>query len=101
MDDPLKISILIRRPDRPLISALLTPHLYLYPDCLFFHKRFLNLAVFKEDLTRAFEEFDTDALYDTLTVISQLFAANPQKAAPDYGRSLQHFISGSLSSSGR
>ena len=42
-------------------------------------KNAFNLSVFKEDLTRAFEEFDTDALYDTLTAISQLFAANPQR----------------------
>lgn len=31
VDDPLKISISYQEPDRPLISALLTPHLYLLP----------------------------------------------------------------------
>lgn len=36
-----------------------------------------NLAVFKNAITQAFEEFDTDVLYDTLTQITELFAAYP------------------------
>ena len=38
-----------------------------------------NIALFKNALTRAFEEFDTDALYSTLTEIGELFTANPQR----------------------
>lgn len=37
-----------------------------------------NIALFKNALTRAFEEFDTDALYNTLSEIGELFAANPK-----------------------
>ena len=80
MDDPLKISISYQEarqafnlcsPDAPFVPFNQTASSSIRDS--------FNLAVFKEDLTRAFEEFDTDALYDTLTVISQLFAANPQK----------------------
>ena len=38
-----------------------------------------NISVFKSELTRAFEEFDTDALNDTLTQISDLFARQPMR----------------------
>ena len=80
VDDPLKISISYQEarqafnlcsPDAPFVPFTQTASSSIRDS--------FNLAVFKEDLTRAFEEFDTDALYDTLTVISQLFAANPQK----------------------
>lgn len=36
-----------------------------------------NIALFKNALTRAFEEFDTDVLYQTLTEIMELFSSNP------------------------
>lgn len=42
-------------------------------------KNAFNIAVFKNDITRAFEEFDTDVLYDTLTQIIELFKANPAR----------------------
>ncbi len=38
-----------------------------------------NISVFKSELTRAFEEFDTDALNDTLSQISDLFARQPMR----------------------
>lgn len=38
-----------------------------------------NISLFKNDLTRAFEEFDTDVLYDTLTQITELFAQQPMR----------------------
>ena len=41
-----------------------------------FHNTF-NLAVFKNAITQAFEEFDTDVLYDTLTQITELFSTYP------------------------
>ncbi|MCI9161799.1 MAG: AraC family transcriptional regulator [Lachnospiraceae bacterium] len=37
-----------------------------------------NITVFKNALTRAFEEFDTDVLYNTLAEISELFLTYPQ-----------------------
>lgn len=38
-----------------------------------------NIAIFKNALTQAFEEFDTDVLYSTLTEITELFSTNPQR----------------------
>ena len=38
-----------------------------------------NMSLFKNDLTRAFEEFDTDVLHDTLTQITELFAQQPMR----------------------
>ncbi len=46
------------------------------PDSL---KNSFNITIFKNDLTRAFEEFDTDILYDTLTEIIKLFFAHPMR----------------------
>lgn len=40
-------------------------------------KNSFNIAVFKNDLTKAFEEFDSKILYDTLTQIIELFRSNP------------------------
>lgn len=42
-------------------------------------KSSFNIALFRTPLTQAFEEFDTDVLYQTLTEISDLFAANSQR----------------------
>lgn len=36
-----------------------------------------NISVFKDSLTRAYEEYDSDVLYDTLKQITDLFSANP------------------------
>ncbi|MEY8354858.1 response regulator [Lachnospiraceae bacterium 54-53] len=36
-----------------------------------------NISVFKRDITKAFNEFDTDVLYRTLTEIIELFGAHP------------------------
>lgn len=36
-----------------------------------------NIALFKNALTQAFEEFDTDVLYDTISEIINLFASHP------------------------
>lgn len=38
-----------------------------------------NIAVFRESITKAFDEFDTDVLYDILTEIGELFISNPSK----------------------
>ena len=42
-------------------------------------KNSFNITMFKSDLTRGLEEFDTDVLYHTLTEITELFAMNPQR----------------------
>ena len=44
------------------------------PDSI---KNSFNITLFKNDLIRAFEEFDTGVLYDTLTQIIDLFCSNP------------------------
>lgn len=38
-----------------------------------------NIAVFKDNLTKAFEEFDTDVLYSTITQITELFSSHPMR----------------------
>ena len=38
-----------------------------------------NMAVFKGSLTKAFEEFDTDALYSTISQIMELFSSHPMR----------------------
>ncbi len=40
-------------------------------------KNAFNIAVFKNDITKAFDEFDTDVLYRTLSEIIELFKAHP------------------------
>lgn len=53
------------------------------PIVLFSHddtqsmKNAFNIAVFKNDITKAFDEFDTDVLYRTLSEIIELFRAHP------------------------
>lgn len=38
-----------------------------------------NIALFRNALTQAFEEFDTDVLHRTLTEITELFSSNPNR----------------------
>lgn len=38
-----------------------------------------NLSLFKRDIIRSFEEFDTDVLFNTLTNIIALFSAHPNR----------------------
>lgn len=40
-------------------------------------KNAFNLSLFKTQITRAFEEFDTDVLYETITEIIELYKAYP------------------------
>ena len=42
-------------------------------------KNSFNISVFKNDITQAFEEFDTDILYRTLTQMMEVFASNPMR----------------------
>lgn len=41
------------------------------------HKNFFNIALFKNDITRAFEEFDTEVLFHTMTELTEIFSTNP------------------------
>lgn len=38
-----------------------------------------NISVFKGEITKAFNEFDTDVLYNTMTEIIELFEAHPMR----------------------
>lgn len=38
-----------------------------------------NISVFKSEITKAFNEFDTDVLYQTLTEIIELFESHPMR----------------------
>ena len=80
VDDPLKISASYQEArqafnladrDNPVV-----PFSRITEDS---YKNAFNIALFKNSLTRAFEEFDTDILYRTLTEITELFASNPQR----------------------
>lgn len=80
VDDPLKISAsyqesrqafnLADRTDPVVPFSRITDNVY---------KNAFNIALFKSSLTQAFEEFDTDVLYQTLTEINDLFSSNPQR----------------------
>lgn len=41
------------------------------------YKNSFNISLFKNDITKAFEEFDTDVLYLTLSEIMEIFTTNP------------------------
>lgn len=80
VDDPLKISSSYQEARQAfnLTSQAdpVIPFSRITEDSM---KNSFNITVFKGALTQAFEEFDTDVLYRTLTEISDLFTANPQK----------------------
>ncbi len=40
-------------------------------------KNIFNISVFRDELVKAFEEFDADSLHETLTGIIELFSAHP------------------------
>lgn len=41
------------------------------------YRNSFNISLFRNDITKAFEEFDTDVLYQTFTDMMNLFASNP------------------------
>lgn len=41
------------------------------------YRNSFNISLFKNDITKAFEEFDTDILYHALTEIMEIFTTNP------------------------
>lgn len=80
VDDPLKISSSYQEARQAfnLTSQAdpVIPFSRITEDSI---KSTFNITVLKGALTQAFEEFDTDVLYSTLTEISNLFISNPQK----------------------
>lgn len=78
VDDPLKISGSYQEARQAFNlsepSASLVPFYKVTEDS---YKNSFNISLFKSALTRAFEEFDTDVLYETLTEITDLFLSHP------------------------
>ncbi len=78
VDSPLKISDSYQDARVAFTSATLEDPFRDYdqvkPEDI---KNSFNITLFKNDLTKAFEEFDTGILYDTLTQIIELFRSNP------------------------
>lgn len=79
VDDPLKISASYQEARQAFnLTNRQSPVVFFSRSEQNLSRSSFNIAVFKNALTRAFEEFDTDVLYDTLTEISELFLAYPQ-----------------------
>ena len=80
VDDPLKISQTYQEARRTFSKAVRENPVVLFAG---FEESSLkdsfNLTVFKDVLTQAFEEFEPDALYQTMTQITGLFAAHPNR----------------------
>ena len=76
-DAPLKISESYQNARIALSSATAANPICSYqetdPEAL---KNSFNISLFKNDITRAFEEFDTDILYSSLTQIMEIFSTN-------------------------
>lgn len=78
VDQPMKISESYQEArmsfnsatkERPLMDYTLSE-----PES---YKNSFNISLFKNDIAEAFEEFDTDILYQTLTEIMEVFSAHP------------------------
>ncbi|MDO4268977.1 MAG: response regulator [Eubacteriales bacterium] len=80
VDDPLKISVSYQESRQAFNLATreeqVVPFSRVTEESM---KNSFNITLFKGALTRAFEEFDTDVLYSTLSEITGLFSANPQR----------------------
>lgn len=80
VDDPLKISASYQEARQAFILAdrgnPIVPFSRITGDTC---KNAFNITLFKSALTQAFEEFDTDVLYSTLTEITELFQSHPQR----------------------
>lgn len=59
-----------------LVSAEKPLVIFSFQDAAFVRNAF-NISLFKNEMTKAFNEFDTDVLHRTLTEIIQLFEAHP------------------------
>ena len=80
VDDPLKISASYQEARQAFTLAdrnnPVVPFSRITGDSC---KNAFNITLFKGSLTQAFEEFDTDVLYRTLTEITDLFKSYPQR----------------------
>lgn len=80
VDDPLKISASYQEARQAFnladVETPVIPFSRITEDS---YRNAFNISLFKGSLTKAFEEFDTDVLYSTLTEITELFNANPQR----------------------
>lgn len=80
VDAPLKISESYQDARMSFNSATrehpITDYRHAAPDA---YKNSFNISLFKSDVTRAFEEFDTDVLFHIMTEMMEIFSANPQR----------------------
>ncbi len=79
VDDPMRISETYQEARQAFKENGEDHLLRFFPASKEASQSAFNIAVFKNALTKAFEEFDTDVLYDTLTEITELFATHPQR----------------------
>lgn len=80
VDNPLKISTSYQEARQAFNFADRThPIISFSRISLDAYKNAFNITVFKSALTQAFEEFNADILYNTLTEISELFTTTPQR----------------------
>ncbi|MDO4324611.1 MAG: AraC family transcriptional regulator [bacterium] len=80
VDDPMKISISYQEARQAFRMTDRThPVLSFSQESDASSRNSFNIALFRGALTQAFEEFDTDILYRTLTEIADLFSANPNR----------------------
>ncbi len=80
VDDPMKISASYQEARQAFnLAGRQTPILFFSRTGGDSCRNAFNIAVFKNDLTQAFEEFDTDVLRNTLTEIADLFLYYPQR----------------------
>lgn len=79
-DEPMKISASYQEARQAFnLAGRQTPILFFSRTGGDSCRNAFNIAVFKNDLTQAFEEFDTDVLQNTLTEIADLFLSYPQR----------------------
>lgn len=79
VDDPLKISASYQEGRQAFnLASRQAPIVFFSRSDKGACRDAFNITVFKNALTRAFEEFDTDILYNTLAEISELFLSYPQ-----------------------
>lgn len=80
VDDPLKISTSYQEARQAFNMAdqgnPVIPYSRITEGSM---KNSFNITMFRSSLARAFEEFDTDVLYETMTEITELFSSHPQR----------------------
>ncbi len=80
VDDPMKISASYQEARQAIgMASRQAPIVFFSRSNGNSCRNAFNITVFKNALTQAFEEFDTDILYRTLSEISELFLSYPQR----------------------